>query len=133
MPAKGDPKTYAIIGAAMQVHRELGCGFLEAVYQEALAIEFVYRDIPLQREVALPIRHREQLLQTSHRADFVCYGNIIVELKALAKLSGIEEAQILNCLKATEFETGLLLNFGTPSLQYKRFAHTPHKNSGKSV
>ncbi len=133
MPAKGDPKTYAIIGAAMQVHRELGCGFLEAVYQEALAIESVYRDIPFQREVALPIRYRGQLLQTSYRADFVCYGNVIVELKALAKLSGIEEAQILNYLKATESETGLLLNFGAPSLQYKRFAHTPYENSGKSV
>ena len=133
MPVKGDPKTYAIIGAAMQVHGELGCGFLETVYQEALAIEFAYRDIPFQREVALPIRYRGQLLQTSYRADFVCYGNVIVELKALAKLSSIEEAQILNYLKATEFETGLLLNFGAPSLQYKRFAHTPYRNSGISV
>jgi len=133
MPAKGDPKTYAIVGAAMQVHRELGCGFLEAVYQEALAIELAYQDIPFQREVALPIHYRGKLLQTSYRVDFICYGDVIVELKALAKLSSIEEAQILNYLKATEFETGLLLNFGAPSLQYKRFAHTPYKNSGKSV
>ncbi len=133
MPVKGDPKTYAIIGAAMQVHRELGCGFLEAVYQEALAIELAYQDIPFQREVALPIHYRGKLLQTCYRVDFICYSDVIVELKALAKLSSIEEAQILNYLKATVFETGPLLNFGAPSLQYKRFAHTPYRNSGKSV
>lgn len=126
MPARGDPKTYAIIGAAMEVHRNLGCGFLEAVYQEALAIELGLQDIPFRREVELPIRYRGQLLQASYRADFVCDGDVVVELKALAKLSSIEQAQILNYLKAARLDTGPLLNFGSPSLQYKRFTRAPY-------
>lgn len=120
-----DPRTYAIIGAAMQVHRTLGCGYLEAVYQEAFAIELTHCNGPYQREIVLPISYRGQLLNTSYRVDFICYESVIVELKALAKLSGNEEAQIINYLKATGFDTGLLLNFGTRSLQYKRFTTAP--------
>jgi GxxExxY protein len=125
--AKGDPRTYAIIGAAMAVHGELGCGFLEAVYQEALAIELFHREIPFEREIAVPIYYKGDLLRTSYRVDFLCYGDVIVELKALTKLSSIEQAQILNYLKAANIETGLLLNFGTTSLQYKRFILAPHR------
>lgn len=121
-PSAQDPQTYAIIGAAMSVHRELGCGFLEAVYHEALAWEFITLGIPCEREKELPIFYKNQPLNLFYRADFVCYGEIIVELKALAQLSGTETAQILNYLKAARLPRGLLINFGAPSLQYKRFA-----------
>jgi GxxExxY protein len=119
-----DPRTYAIIGAAMEVHRQLGCGFLEAVYQEALEIELKRAGVPTLPQVELPIFYRGQRLNCYYIADFVCYESIIVELKALSRLSGVEDAQVLNYLKATGLEVGLLLNFGTPSLQYKRLVWT---------
>ncbi len=115
-----DPQTYAIIGAAIEVHKQLGHGFLEAVYQEAAAIEFAQRAIPFEKEVSLPIKYKGALLSTHYRADFVCYSEIIVEFKAISVLSNTEEAQVLHYLKATGFRRGLLINFGAPSLQYKR-------------
>ena len=129
---KRDPRTYAIIGAAMEVHSELGCGFLEAVYQEALAIEFLSRDIPCRREVVLPISYKRQRLDTTYRVDFICYESVIVELKALKKLGGIEEAQIINYLKATGIKTGLLVNFGAESLEHKRFVYSRNTDTPKS-
>ncbi len=124
-----DPRTFAIIGAAMEVHRELGSGFLEAVYHEALAVELAARSIPFVHESAIPISYKGTQLATLYRADFICFDSVIVELKAISALSGVEDAQILNYLKATRFEVGLLLNFGKSSLEYKRFANTKWQSS----
>jgi len=118
---ESDPRTYAIIGAAIEVHKQLGCGFLEPVYQEALALEFPLRNIPFRREVRLAIHYKNQLLQTSYCVDFICFESVVVELKALVRMSGTEEAHVINYLKATGFEVGLLLNFGTRSLEHRRF------------
>lgn len=128
-----DPETYAIIGAAMAVHGELGHGFLEPVYQAALEREFRLQEIPFQREVAIPVSYKGQLLGVSYRADFVCFDNIIVELKALQKLTTIEEAQVLNYLKATGFERGLLINFGGLSLQHKRLVFSNRQKENLSI
>lgn len=127
MESHRDQRTYAIIGAAMEVHKQLGFGFLEAVYQEALAVEMEIRNIPFNREVMLPVQYKNRQLAVGYRADFLCFENVVVELKALRKLSTIEEAQILNYLKATGFETGILINFGSRSLEYKRYANTKKK------
>lgn len=116
-----DTQTYEIIGAAMEVHRELGCGFLEAVYQEALREELSSRNIPFRAEVEMPIFDKGKRLKTTDRADFVCNESIIVELKAITKLSGIETAQVLNYLRAGRLERGLLFDFGAKSLEQRRF------------
>jgi GxxExxY protein len=123
-----DPRTHAIIGAAMEVHRQLGCGFLEALYQEALDIEFKRAGVSAEPQVELPVFYRGQRLKCYYVADFVCYESVIVELKALSRLTSVEDAQVLNYLKATGFAVGLLLNFGASSLQYKRLVWT-HKDT----
>jgi len=121
---KNDPQTYAIIGAAMEVHRQLGPGFLEAVYQEALAIELTRRNIPFQREVEIPIYYSGEKLSCTYRADFICYGEVLVELKALQRITNIEYAQVINYLRATDMPRALILNFGERSLAPKRFINT---------
>ena len=115
-----DPLTYSIIGAAMSVHQELGQGFLESVYQEALQIEFVNRGIPFLREVKLPIYYRGHLLESFFQADFVCFSDVIIELKAIKIITENEQAQVINYLKATGFSLGLLINFGEKSLSFRR-------------
>jgi GxxExxY protein len=122
---ESDPETYAIIGAAMAVHRELGHGFLEAVYQAALAVELSARHIEFLREAPLPITYRGTLLPVGYRIDFLCFGAVIVELKALAALGTREEAQVTHYLKASGYRRALLLNFGQPRLEYKRIVLTP--------
>jgi GxxExxY protein len=119
-----DPQTYAIIGAAMEVHRQLGHGFLESVYQEGLAFELVDRGVPFRREQDLPIHYKGRLLACGYRADFICFETIIVELKAIGSLSSKEQAQVINYLKATGYSRGLLLNFGGPRLETKRFVRS---------
>ena len=115
-----DPKTYAIIGVAMEVHGELGCGFLEAVYQEALGMELSARGVPHKAQMEIPVYYKGQKLNSKYRADFICYDSIVVEIKAVSTLMGAEEAQVLHYLRATGHKVGLLLNFGRESLQFKR-------------
>lgn len=116
-----DPRTYKIIGAAMEVHRQLGCGFLEPVYQEAFALELKAREIPYSRELRFPVNYKGQRLTNQYRPDFICFDAVIVELKALNSLSSVEDSQLINYLKVTGYHTGLLLNFGAKSLQQRRF------------
>ena len=107
-----EQETYQIIGAAMKVHNELGPGFTEKVYQEALEIEFQRRNIPYEREKELNIVYDGVQLKQIYKADFVCYGKIIVELKAVSKLDDAHRSQVYNYLHATGYRLGLLLNFG---------------------
>jgi GxxExxY protein len=115
-----DAQTSRIIGAAIEVHRTLGHGFLEPVYQEALAMEFDERGLLFHREVALPVNYKGRQLACSYKADFVCFDAIIVELKALDRLTTQHQSQLLNYLKATGLRRGLLLNFGTNRIESKR-------------
>ena len=123
MAEERDPRTYAIIGAAMEVHRVLGPGFLEKVYQEALALELSDRDIPSEREILLPIDYKGRRLHAKYFADFVCHRQVIVECKAINGLTGADESQAINYLKATGLKVALLLNFGNSSLQYRRLVN----------
>jgi GxxExxY protein len=119
-----DQRTYEIIGAAMEVHKELGCGFLEAVYHEALVREFSDQGIPFKSQPTVNIKYKGKLLKKTYEPDFICYDDIIVEIKAFHILSGLEESQMINYLKASKIEVGLLLNFGSRSLEYNRFVYS---------
>ena len=123
-----DPRTFAIIGAAMEVHRHLGCGFAEPIYQDALEIEFRLRGISFQRENEVKVFYKEEELRNKYKLDFICFGEVIVELKALTVLGGNEELQVMNYLKATGFRVGLLLNFGNPSLEFQRYVWSDRWN-----
>jgi GxxExxY protein len=123
-----DPQTYAIIGAAMEVHKYLGAGFLEAVYQDALTMELQERLIPFEREVKILIHYKAKPLPHTYKADFICYGEVLVETKAQDRLTGVDESQVINYLVATKLQRALLFNFGASSLQYKRMVHNYHPN-----
>ena len=115
-------EVYSIVGAAIEVHRELGPGFLEEVYQEALELEMSSRAIPFEAQKQLRIRYKGHVLDKMYFADFLCYGEIVVEIKALGHISGREHAQVLNYLKATGHRVGVLINFGSEGrLEWKRF------------
>lgn len=114
-------EVYEIIGAAIQVQKELGHGFLEAVYLEAFEVELTRNGIPFESQKQLQILYRGEPLSKTYVADLICYDSIIVELKALNQLSGSELSQVLNYLKATQLRLGLLINFGHPGkLEWKR-------------
>jgi GxxExxY protein len=117
-------ETYDIVGAAMEVHRCLGHGFLESVYQEALEIELKVRMIPHVSQKQIEIYYKQKLLSKTFVADLYCYDGIIVELKAVSSILAIHEAQLINYLKATKKELGIIINFGNDSLEYKRYLNT---------
>lgn len=117
-------ESYAIVGACMKVHRALGPGFLEAVYEEVVEKEFMVQNIPYKRQVQLNLYYEGVQLSKHYRADFVCYDSIIVELKAVTQIPSVFYAQLQNYLKCTNMELGLLINFGTPSLTYKRIVNS---------
>ncbi len=123
MKDKFDDGTYEIIGAAMEVHKKLGPGFLEAVYQAAFAMELSERGIPFEREIDIPVAYKGKQTNKHYRVDFIC-GDKMVELKALKQLSGLERAIMINYLKNSAYQVGLLFNFGGISLEYERFVDT---------
>jgi len=116
-------ETYKIIGAMMEVHKTLGCGFLEAVYQEALAIEFDLQKIPYVKEKKLLLFYKEVQMEKFYVADFLCYDKIVVEIKALSALISTHDSIMINYLNATKFKVGILGNFGEKSLKYKRLVN----------
>ena len=120
---KYEEETGKILNACMEVHKELGNGFLEPVYQEALEEEFKLQHIPYEREKLLNIIYKGKKLTKEYFADFFCYGNIIVELKAVTNLVKAHKSQVINYMKATNSEIGLLINFGENSLKWERISH----------
>jgi len=117
-----EKETYAILGACFEVYKEKGCGFLEAVFQECLEIEFGIQGILARAQVPMPLSYKGRPLTQRYIADFVCYDKVIVELKAVSKLTDEHRAQIQNYLHATGLKVGLLVNFGHfPKVEYERF------------
>jgi GxxExxY protein len=120
----GDARTFAIIGAAMEVHRLMGSGYLEKFYKQALAIELVERRIPFETEVPCLIQYKGRRLSGEYHMDFVCYGEVVLEVKARSSTGPADQAQVLNYLASSNHPNALLLNFGAPRLEYKRFIWT---------
>lgn len=126
-------ETYAIRGCLNAVAHELGSGYLEKVYQEALELEFIEAGIPYEREVRLEISYKGKTLKQEYIADFVCYGKIILELKAVSELNDAHDAQVFNYLKTTGFDLALLVNFGERPIKVKRLFNFMKSNHIKSV
>jgi GxxExxY protein len=118
-------ESYNIVGAAIEVHKIIGCGFSEAIYQEALEKELQLRNIPYSREKIYYVTYKDQILSKHFRPDLVCYDKVIVELKALPEITDEHVAQVLNYLKASGLRLGIIINFGTETLEYKRILPNP--------
>ncbi len=115
-------EVYEVIGAAMEVYYQLGRGFLEPIYQEAFEMELRRRRLPFEHQKELTVLYKEQPLEKKYVPDLICFNEIVVELKALDRLSGVEEAQLLNYLRMTKMRVGLLINFGSRlTLEWKRY------------
>ncbi|MGF7141289.1 GxxExxY protein [Roseimarinus sediminis] len=119
-----EKETYSIIGACMSVHKELGNGFLESVYEEALEREFTKRNIPYKRQCRLNVLYDGKPLDKYFKADFLCFDQIILEIKAANFLHPDNQKQVINYINAAEKAVGLLINFGEPSLKWKRFINS---------
>ncbi|MCH7727485.1 MAG: GxxExxY protein [Planctomycetes bacterium] len=118
------PESYQIVGACFEVYNEMGCGFLESVYQECLELEFGMQSIPFVPQNELQLAYKGTVLKKKYQPDFICFEKIVVELKAVSKLSDEHRAQVHNYLKATRFRLGLLANFGHyPKLELERIVH----------
>lgn len=121
-------ESYAIIGACFEVYKDKGCGFVEPVYQECLSIELEHQGIPFVAQQQLDLYYRERKLSHIYKPDFVCFGKIVIEIKAVTKLVDEHRAQMMNYLKATGFQLGLLVNFGHyPGIEYERIVSTRSK------
>ena len=114
---------YDVKGACIEVHKRLGCGFLEKVYQDALEIELKLRGIPYEREKRIVIEYKGYTIDHDYIADFICYGSLIVELKAVRDLHDVHKAQVMNYLRATQLPVGMLVNFGEKSLNDQRLVN----------
>lgn len=121
LPDRDDPRTYKIIGAALEVHRVLGAGFLELFYKDALALEFAARAIPFERELPCNIEYKGHPLRGTYHIDFVCFGEVVLEIKARSNTGPADHAQVISYLASSKLHTGLLLNFGGDRLDHKRF------------
>lgn len=119
-----DPRTYAIIGAALEVHRVLGAGFLELFYKDALALELEARQIPFSRELPCHIHYKGQPLRGDYRMDFVCFDEVVLEVKARSVTGPADHAQVISYLASSRLRIGLLLNFGASRLEHRRFIRT---------
>jgi GxxExxY protein len=121
-----DPRTQAVIGAAIEVQTQLGTGYLERVYHKALEVELAAAGVPFLSEVEIPVRYKGQLLPVCYRGDLVCYDDVLVELKAQREFGAPEHSQVINYLVAGQFPVGLLLNFGESPLGIKRYVGPTH-------
>jgi GxxExxY protein len=116
-----EAETYQILGACFEVYKDKGCGFLEAVYQECLEIEFGLQNVPFQAQVELKLTYKGRTLKLTYIPDFICFEKIVLELKAVFELAEEHRAQLHNYLKATGYRVGLLVNFGHyPKVEYER-------------
>ena len=120
-----EEESYAIIGSCIEIHKKLGAGFNEAIYEEVLQKEFKKRNIPFETAKKLQLYYDGVALEKNLIADFVCYDKIIIQLKAVSNIEAAATQQTVNFLKATNFKLGLLINFGEPSLKWKRLINTP--------
>jgi GxxExxY protein len=120
LPSSSDSQTFRIIGAALEVHRKLHRGLFEGFYCDALAIEFQLRDIPFEADCTIQLEYKGRPLRRPHHMDFVCFGDVVVEVKAVSGLTPADDAQLLNYLAMSRIKRGLLLNFGSKSLEHRR-------------